>query len=229
MKKNFTAYLIGWAAVLAFYNLFTFITPGDKFDDSGFTIGYIFITLMFFIQLGCAYAAFSATNLNRAFYNIPLVKLSVGSLVAMFVAGSIVMAVEAVPSWLGILLCALILLFNILGILKASVTANVVEGIDRQVKVATVFIKMLTADAQILQSKTQGRPYAATVTKVYEAVRYSDPMSSQGLSDVEMRLRQAFGMLTAAVDEDNAIAVEQQAKTVLTLVEERNVKCKILK
>ena len=229
MKKNFTAYLIGWAAVLAFYNLFTFITPGDKFDDSGFTIGYIFITLMFFIQLGCAYAAFSATNLTRAFYNIPLVKLSVGSLVAMFVAGSIVMAVEAVPSWLGILLCALILLFNILGILKASVTANVVEGIDRQVKVATVFIKMLTADAQILQSKAQGRPYAATVTKVYEAVRYSDPMSSQGLSDVEMRLRQAFGMLTAAVDEDNAIAVEQQAKTVLTLVEERNVKCKILK
>ena len=229
MKKNFSAYLIGWAAVLAFFNLITFITPGDKFDESGFTIGYIFITLMFFIQLGCAYAAFSAKNLNRAFYNIPLVKLSIGSLVWMLIVGSVVMAVEAIPSWIGILLCAVVLLFNILGVTKAAVTAGVVEGIDRQVKVATVFIKMLTADAQVLQGRAQGRPYAAAVTKVYEAVRYSDPMSSQGLSDVEMRLRQAFMMLTAAVDEDNAIAVEQQANVVLALVEERNVKCKILK
>ncbi|MBP3435849.1 MAG: hypothetical protein J6K62_05950 [Clostridia bacterium] len=229
MKKNFTAYIIGWAAVLAFFNLITFITPGDKFDDTGFTLGYVFITLMFLIQLGCAYAAFSAKNLNRAFYNIPLVKLSIGSLVWMLIVGGVVMAVEAIPTWIGILLCAVVLLFNILGVTKAAVTANVVEGVDRQVKVATVFIKMLTADAQLLQSKTQGRPYAATVTKVYEAVRYSDPMSAQGLADVEMRLRQAFAMLSAAVNEDNAIAVEQQANNVLALVEERNVKCKILK
>ncbi len=229
MKKNFTAYIIGWAAILALFNLIVFITPGDKFDDSLFTIGYIFITLMFLAQLGCAYAAFSAKNMNRAFYNIPLVKLSISALVTMLIVGSIVMAIEAIPSWIGIILCAVVLVFNVIAVGKSYVAANVVESVDRQVKTATVFIKILTADAQTVQAKAQGTAAAAAATKVYEAVRYSDPMSSQALGGVEERIREAFGLFSAAVEEGNAEAADELSKKVLLLLEERNTKCKILK
>ena len=83
MKKTFNYYSICWLISLAVFNVIAFVTPNEIAGISKFTgafwVGYIFITLAFIGQLGCAYNAFKAENLKKLFYNIPLISVSYGS------------------------------------------------------------------------------------------------------------------------------------------------------
>ena len=70
MKKTFNYYSICWLISLVVFNVIAFVTPNDIAGVSKFTgtfwSGYIFITLTFIGQLGCAYKAFQADNLKNA-------------------------------------------------------------------------------------------------------------------------------------------------------------------
>lgn len=82
----------------------------SKFNGA-FGAGYIFITIAFVGQLGCAYKAFKAENLKKMFYNIPLISVSYTGLIAMLVVGTVCMAVPFIPYWVGIIACLLVLAF----------------------------------------------------------------------------------------------------------------------
>ena len=110
-----------------------------------------------------------------------------------------------------------------------ALEARINQSIDEKVKVKTAFIKTLTVDAQTLLSRAKSEPVKAACKKVFEAVRYSDPMSADSLSDVESRIRTEFDSFTDAVISDNADAATVSADELLTLLKERNSKCKMEK
>ena len=66
----------------------------------------------------------------------------------------------------------------------------------------------------------------AACKKVFEALRYSDPVSAYGLVDVEERIKAEFDVLTDAVIADDPKAVSASADELLTLIAERNKKSK---
>jgi hypothetical protein len=69
----------------------------------------------------------------------------------------------------------------------------------------------------------------AEIKKVYEAFRFSDPMSSDALTDVEDRIQNQFNLLQEVVITENTDRVSQVAKDLLSLIDYRNKKCKISK
>ena len=69
----------------------------------------------------------------------------------------------------------------------------------------------------------------AECRKVYEAIRYSDPMSNDALASVEDEITAKFTELTEAVKADDAESVAKIANDVVVLVGDRNKKCKLLK
>ncbi len=72
-------------------------------------------------------------------------------------------------------------------------------------------------------------PQRQNAKKVYEAVRYSDPMSSEALSVAEAGITAKFDELTAAVTAADDAKISEIADEVVLLVKERNNKCKVLK
>ena len=64
-------------------------------------------------------------------------------------------------------------------------------------------------------------------TKVYEAIRYSDPMSNDALASLESEITIKFKAFENAVV--SGIACAETANELLILVEERNKKVKVLK
>ena len=58
---------------------------------------------------------------------------------------------------------------------------DVVSEIDDRVKAQTFFIHSLTADAQTLMSFAKSDVVQTECKKVYESIRYSDPMSNDAL------------------------------------------------
>lgn len=72
-------------------------------------------------------------------------------------------------------------------------------------------------------------PMSPNAWRSCDAFRYSDPMSNKQLSDIENRIMEEFSMFTDAVLADDLNATESSADEVITLIEERNSKCKLLK
>ena len=78
-------------------------------------------------------------------------------------------------------------------------------------------------------SRAKSETIKAKCKKVYEAVRYSDPMSSAALTSIESDITIKFSKLfEAVVSEDSEVAVTL-ADEIIILLGDRNKKCRLLK
>ena len=233
MKKSISVYSIIWAICLAVFNVIVFVTPNkigevSKFSGS-FWVGYIFITVAFVGQLICAFFAFKAKNLKKFFYNIPLISISYGGLVAMLIVGSIFMAIPVLPEWIAIIVCVIILAFNAIAIIKATAAADIVSGIDEKIKTQTFFIKSLSVDAQSLVGAAKTEALRAEAKKVYEEIRYSDPMANDALTELDNQIERQFNSFSDAINSEDLEVATELASSLIEMINRRNQKCKLLK
>lgn len=233
MNKRIRTYAVIWAILFALFNVICFVAPNEIAGANNFVgafwNGYIFITLAFIGQLVCSYFALKAESLQKMFYNIPLITISYTGLIVMLIVGALAMAIPNLPNWIGIIVCLAVLAFTAVSVITAKAAGAIVSGIDEDVQAKTSFIKKITLDAENLVNRAKSPMLKKLCIKVYDAFRYSDPMSNKQLSDIENRIMEEFSMLTDAVLADDLDLTESSANEVITLVEERNSKCKLLK
>ena len=232
MNKKFKVYALIWAILLAVFNVICFVTPNEaagmnKFGGA-FWAGYVFITIAFIGQLVCAYIALKTDDNTKLFYNIPIIRVSYIGLILTVIVGAICMAIPNLPNWVGIIVCMLILAFTAIAVVKAKAASDIVEKIDNKVKAKMFFIKSLAVDAESLVARAKTAEAKAACNKVFEAVRYSDPMSNDALAGVESQITLKFNELANAVN-DGADNVESIADEFVVLIGDRNKKCKLLK
>lgn len=232
MKKVFKFYSVIWAVLLALFNVISFVSVGwagiPKYTPS-FWIGYVFITLSFVGQIVCAYFALKDDDIKKTFYNVSLISTSYTGLILSFVFGGLCMIISPIPYWVGIILCAIVLGINVIAVIKASAVVDIVSSIDEKTKESTLFIKSLTVDAESLMSRAKSETIKAECKKVYEAVRYSDPMSNGALVSIESEITIKFSNFSNAVVSDKFNVASECATELVILIDERNKKCKLLK
>lgn len=232
MKKTFKSYFVAWAILLVLFNIIAFLSGGitntAKYTPS-FWIGYAFIILAFIGQIICAKKTFEAENLQKLFYNIPLISLSRTGLIATFIVGGLCMLISTLPYWVGVIICMIILAVTAIAVIKSDVAADAVAETDKKIKAKTFFVKSLTVDAEGLLTRAGTDEIKAECKKVYEAVRYSDPMSDEALATTESQITLKFAELTSAVTDNNLEAVKKAAQEIVILLDDRNKKCRLLK
>lgn len=232
MKKRFSFYAISWTILLALFNVIAFVSPGwigvEKYD-AAFWIGYTFITVTFLGQLACTWFALKEESASKLFYKVSLITTSYTGLVITFVIGGLCMLISPLPYWVGVIACSIVLAANILAVIKAAAAIDEVQKIDEKIKEQTAFVKMLTVDAESLISRAKSETVKAECMKVYEAIRFSDPMSNNALSSIESAITTKFSNLSLAVASDNFDSATEFANELVILIGERNKKCKLLK
>ena len=232
MKKRIGLYLAAWAVLLAVFNVIAFVTPSlfseNKFTSS-FWIGYSLITVMMIGQLICSLFALRASSAKKMFYNISLLHTSYVGLVASFVVGGICIILTPLAYWIGAVACAIVLAVNVVAVIKATVAIDAVEKLDNKIAAQTFFIKAITADAEALMAEAKTDETVSECKKVYEALRYSDPMSHEALAPVENELAVRFAAFANAVKANDADAVSNAANEVIISINNRNKKCKLFK
>lgn len=232
MKKGINYYALCWALVLVVFNVITFAIPitvnVNKFSPS-FWVGYAFITVMFVAQLICSIIFFSQDSKDKLFLNIPVISISYTALIVSVIVGAIAMAVPFIPYWVGIIVDVIVVAFYAVAIIQSKASADIIDEIDTKIKAQTFFIKSLTVDAESLIARAKTDDVKAETKKVYEAIRYSDPMSNNALAGIENQIQNKFNLFATAVTNDDAIIAKSLADEIVILVNDRNKKCKLLK
>lgn len=232
MKKVFQKYLILWAVLFVLFQVTAFVSPGwsgvEKYTAS-FWIGYVGIVIAFVGQLVCTYFALKESDLQKTFYNISLITTSYSGLILTLILGGLCMLVSLLPYWVGVILCAAVLAINIIAVIKATIAIDAVSAVDEKIRTQTLFIKSQTVYAESLVTRAKSEAVKAECKKVYEAVRYSDPMSNSALASVESEITIKFSKLSDAVSSDNSAAATELADEIVILIGERYKKCRLLK
>lgn len=227
MKKNFKFYAVSWALLFAIFNVLAFAV-GFK-NNASFWTAYITSVIAMLLQLVCAKISFKPEKLDRLFLNIPVISITFTGMVASMIIGAVCMVIPSVPVVAIIVIEYLILAFTGISVLKANAAAEIVNEVGEKVKEKTQFIKLTTVDAQNLMNSAKSESVKSACKKVYEALRYSDPMSNETLAHEEAEIADKMAELSSAVASDNADSAESISNEITVLVKARNNKCKALK
>lgn len=232
MKKLFNTYAIIWVISLITFNIITFVsvtaTCGFKALLPSFWIGYTFITITFLVNLAISFVLMKPEKANKSFLNLSVGYIAFIALIGSTIVGAVTMAVVTIPWWVGFIINLVLFAFYAIVIISGSTAANLVDEIDNKVKAQTVFVKLLTTDAQTLVAKA-GAETKESANKVYEAIRYSDPMSIEALAGVESQITIKFSEYSNAVIDNDVDLTKALEKELLILIDDRNNKCKTLK
>lgn len=233
MKKYFKYYGICWAIALLVFNVITFVaadkTVGLSSIGSSFWVSYAFITIAFIGNLICSLLFFKEENTGKVFLNIPIINLAYSALIVSLIVGAVAMAVPQIPYWIGVIVDVFVLAFYAIAIVKASAAANIVNDVEQKVKAQTFFVKSLTVDADSLMARASSDEMKAETKKVYEAIRYSDPMSNDALASIESQIQNEFNAFADAVKNNDIDLAKSSANELVILINDRNKKCKLLK
>ena len=234
MKKNFKFYLIMWIILFAIFNLVAFPLRQVNLDygisDGGnFWAAWAFVCIAFIVNLACAFYAFKDENLRKTAYNISLVSISWTALGVIVFLSSMFMLIPDVPVAVVIIVNLLVLAINAISIVKGIWAVDIVSGIDDKVKSKTSFIKNLSLDASSLVNLAKDDYAKAECKRVYDAIRYSDPMSNDGLSLVEAQITVKMNEFSQSLNLEDPDLIREKASELVNLIADRNARCKAYK
>ena len=232
MKNIFKYYVICWAVALAVFNVVVFVVSGNTVGlsnvTSSFWIAYAFITLAFCGNLGCSFLFFREENRNKAFLKIPVLYFAFCALVLSLIVGAVAMSVPAIPYWVGIIIDMLVLAFYAMAITKA-VAADIINTVETKVNEKTSYIKTLSVEANSLISRANSDETKALAKKVYEAIRYSDPMSVPELIEYEERIEREFSAFANSIKDNDIELATASVDELINLLNDRNKKIELMK
>lgn len=221
MKKKGLAYAV-LAIVFALFNVIAFFIPTEK--TATFWIAYAFSAIAFLLQIVIWKLAFKGTDtIKSKFLGIPLLSVGFRYLAIQIVAFAIFMIFPAMPAWIPVVTSSLILGISAICLIGTETGREEINRVEEKVEKKAFYIKSLQVDVEILADAATDPEIKLALTKLAEAIRFSDPMSNESLADLEATITDKINELKATNIQLENIAIVE------SLLTERNKKTKLLK
>lgn len=222
MKKNNVLYYLALGIMFLLFNLAAFLVPSEKSES--FWVAYAFSAFAFISQIPLWIISFNKkATLNSNFLSLSVFNIGVIYLAVQLIAFAIFMIFPSIPVWVAALVCSIILVAAILVLVAGYMGINEVSRVETKVKLKRFFIQSLQVDIEMLVESESDESIRSELKKLAERVRFSDPMSSELLAELESRISAKVEKMK--VSESKAELI----KEVDLLLTERNKKCKIMK
>lgn len=233
MKSTKKSTLLAVVFVMSFvmYNLLLFLIAGFEDHYEVFWMSYAFMMVAFAMMLGCGLVLGARGFTMRDWlFRYPIIKHTVAYLVAQLVASTLFMIFEDSASWkLALVVMMIILFVYMVFAISCLLTKQTIDEVEDRIADKTAYIKLLRADASLLESKTADPALKALCRKFAEDVRYSDPMSCEALFELEKEISLCVADCSEALAAQDADAARTIIERASLLLRERNAKCKALK
>ena len=218
-------WIIGLAVLLVLYILIAFLIP--FVHTPTFWVSFLFTLIAFGVVAATMYIAFIKNpDAKSRFYGFPIAKIGVIYGAVQLVAGLIFMALAAwVPVWAAVLVYAIALGAAVIGLISA-------EAVVEEIRVQDVKLKKDVSLMRSLQSKVNQMASQCEdvgIKALAEEFRYSDPVSSDALAEIERDLAAAVDELQSAIVDGDSNATKQLCRKAFAVLAERNRLCKLNK
>lgn len=217
-KSTYT--VLGIAFVL--FNVIAFVMPTDK--TATFWIAYTFTVIAFVLQIGIWIVAFKAAKTIRSkFLGIPIIYVGIVYFVIQLIVFALFMVFPVIPSWIAVIICALILGISAICLISADAARAEIARVEEKVNRKVLYIRELQVDVEMLAEQEQNEEIKTALKKLAAKIQYSDPMSNRALADVETKINEK--MIELKTD-SKKLEIITELDLLLT---ERNKKVQILK
>lgn len=228
MSKNKLRLYIVLAILFVVLSVIAFVLPLAK--TATFWISYVFAVIALAVQIYAYPKAFAGENVKSKFYGFPIARVTTIYLVAQLVLSLIFMiAGKWVPVWIPVILFALMLGAAAIGFVAAEGMRDEVERQDVVHKANVGTMRALQSKAVFVASQCEDAETKKVLDAFAEALRFSDPVSSDALADIEENLTGLVEELGNAVLDKDYAGAQALCTKASTLLADRNRMCKLNK
>lgn len=229
MKKDTLHAGIGLGVLLILYILIAFLIPFVK--TAIFWVSFVFTLIAFGVVAVSLYIAFVKNpDAKSKFYGFPIAKIGVMYGAAQLLAGLIFMALGLwIPVWAAVLVYALLLGAAVIGLISADAVVEEIHNQDGKLRKNVALMRALQSKLNQMAAQCDDPDASSAVKKFAEELRYSDPVSSDALADIERDLTAAVEELQSAIVDGDSAATKQLCRKASGILVERNRLCKLNK
>ncbi len=222
MKKNSTKGYVILGILFALVSIIAFVVPTVK--TTTYWIAYVFTAAAFAAQIGIWKTALGKEEtLKSKFLGFPIVHIGIVYAVIQVIAFALFMFVPTLPAWSAIVVCSIIAGVSAVCMISADAGRNEIEQVEAKVQKKVFYIRELQADIEVLTDNERDATVKTALAQLAEKIRFSDPMSSEQLADLENKISSKVAELKTT---SNKLEIITELNS---LFDERNKKCKILK
>lgn len=221
-----------WFAIslvaLIVFNAIAFAAPLDKTPT--FWVGYAFGTIAIILELLVSQKVQAADKeLKSRFYGWSLMIVASVYMTVQIILSLLFMVASSIYVWISLIVCVVCLALCGVGLIAGKSAKEIIEQIDVKVKQKTFFIKSLESDLRLLANSCGDAVTKKNIIALADAIRFSDPMSSDVLSDIEQEIAERCRKIKALVESCQYNVVNEECNHTMKLLAAWNEKCKLLK
>lgn len=222
MKKDSSKGYIILGILFVLISIIAFAVPSAK--TTAFWVSYGFTVLAFAAQITIWKAAFKRSgSLKSKFLGFPVVHIGIVYLVVQIIAFAIFLFIPVLPVWSAGVACSVIASTSAVCMIVSNAGRSEIERGSAKVQKKTFYIKKLQTEVETLTEAETDTATKSALAQLKEKIRYSDPMSTEQIADIEDQITVKIGELKSATNKAKIIA------ELNLLLDERNRKIKILK
>lgn len=222
MKKNRGRGYAILGILFVLVSVLVFVVPTAK--TAPFWIAYGFTVIAFAAQLLIWKTALGREEtLKSKFLGFPVVHIGIGYLVLQLAALAVFLFFPTLPAWSAVVVCAVIAGGAAVCMIAADAGRGQIERVEAAVQKKVSYLKDLQAEVGLLADAEADGATKAALRQLAEKIRFSDPMSSDRLAELEHQISaKAVELKTSA---DKAAVISE----LNLLLDQRNQTCKNLK
>ena len=221
MNKNSTKGYVILGILFVLISIIAFAVPTVK--TATFWIAYVFTAAASVAQIITWNKALGKEPLKSKFLGFPIVHIGIVYAIIQTVAFAVFLFVPTLPVWSAIVVCSVIAGISAVCMISADAGRDEIERVEAKVQKKVFYIRELQVDIELLADNESDAAVKTALAQLAERIRYSDPMSSEQLADLENKISSKVAELKAT---SNKLEIITELNS---LLDERNKKCKILK
>ena len=225
MKKDTIRGIVAMAVVLVLYILIAFLIP--FVHTATFWVSFVFTLIAFAVVAAAIYIAFIKNpNAKSRFYGFPIARIGVIYGLVQLIAGFIFMVLSQwAPVWAAVLVYAIALGATVIGLVSAEAVISEIHVQDAKLKKNVSLMRSLQSKVNQMAAQSEN----ADIKALADALRYSDPVSNDAITDAEADLAATVDVLQSAYVDGDSEAVAKLCRKASALLAERNRLCKLNK
>lgn len=228
-NKKTKSLLAVYAIILVMFCVLYLVVPFPK--TGAYWVEFVFSLIAVIGGCGISWYAFNNDGIKSKIYGFPVFNLGFAYMAVQLVFGIVIAAVGFavnVPVWITVVVSALMLGLAAIGIIGADNARDIIEEQENRDEIATKAMKTFRLDIQYIVDLCDDIELKKSLEKLAEQFKYSDPVSSDELTDIEDNLQREVKNLAALVNSDGELAAKKISE-IEVLLADRNRRCKEMK